>query len=171
MDDQTNKQITISTMQDEDWNRVAEIYRSGIETKLATFESNVPTWDHWNTSHLNFARLVATYEQRIQGWAALSPVSSRKVYSGVAEVSVYVDTVFRGQGCGSLLLQALIAESERNNVWTLQAGIFAENERSIRLHLKCGFREVGRRIRIARLDGEWKDTLLLERRSLTVGSD
>jgi len=171
MVDQTNKQITISTMQDEDWSRVAEIYRSGIETKLATFESNVPTWDHWNTSHLNFARLVATYEQRIQGWAALSPVSTRKVYSGVAEVSVYVDTAFQGQGCGSLLLQALIAESERNNIWTLQAGIFAENERSIRLHLKCGFREVGRRIRIARRDGEWKDTLLLERRSLSVGID
>jgi len=169
--DHTKMQMTISTMEATDWDKVAEIYRAGIETKLATFESNVPTWDHWHASHLSFARLVATYDNQIQGWAALSPASSRKVYSGVAEVSVYVATGFRGQGCGSLLLQALIAESERNNIWTLQAGIFAENERSIRLHLKCGFREVGRRIRIAKLDGEWKDTVLLERRSLTVGID
>ena len=171
MFDQTKMQITISTMQAGDWDRVAEIYRSGIETKQATFESNIPSWDHWNASHLDFARLVATCDGQIQGWAALSPVSSRKVYSGVAEVSVYVDTAFRGQGCGSLLLQALIAESEQNGIWTLQAGIFAENERSIRLHLKCGFREVGRRIRIARLDRDWKDTILLERRSLTIGID
>src|SRR5678815_2269148 len=121
MFDQTKMQITISTMQAGDWDRVAEIYRSGIETKQATFESNIPSWDHWNASHLNFARLVATCDGQIQGWAALSPVSSRKVYSGVAEVSVYVDTAFRGQGCGSLLLQALIAESEQNGIWTLQA--------------------------------------------------
>jgi len=171
MFDQTKMHITVSAMQAGDWDRVAEIYRAGIETKQATFESNVPSWDHWNLSHLNFARLVATYDGQIQGWAALSPVSSRKVYSGVAEVSVYVDTAFRGKGCGSALLQALIAESEQNGVWTLQAGIFAENERSIRLHLKCGFREVGRRIRIGRLDRDWKDTVLLERRSLTVGTD
>jgi L-amino acid N-acyltransferase YncA len=164
------KQFTISAMQSEHWARVAEIYRSGIETKLATFESSVPTWEHWNATHLSFARLVAIVDNRIEGWAALAPVSSRKVYSGVAEVSVYVDTTFRGQGCGSLLLETLIAESERNNIWTLQASIFSENERSLRLHLKCGFREVGRRFKIAKLDGEWKDTILLERRSSTVGT-
>lgn len=164
-------QVTISAMQAEDWDQVAEIYRSGIETKLATFESNVPSWEHWNATHLSFARLVAISDNRIRGWAALSPVSNRKVYSGVAEVSVYVDSAFRGQGCGSLLLGRLIAESEQNNIWTLQASIFAENERSLRLHLKCGFREVGRRIKIAKLEGEWKDTVLLERRSSIVGTD
>src|SRR4029453_13920815 len=103
--------------------------------------------------------------------AALAPVSSRQVYSGVAEVSVYVDTQFLGRGCGSLLLDALIHRFEKNDIWTLQASIFAENEASLKLHVKCGFREVGRRTRIAKLDGVWRDTVLLERRSTIVGAD
>lgn len=167
----STKQLAILPMRPEHWDRVAEIYRTGIETKLATFETTVPAWEHWNSTHHTFARLIATYNDQIQGWAALSPVSSRTVYAGVAEVSVYIDAGFRGKGCGVLLLESLIAESERNNIWTLQASIFSENEPSLRLHHKCGFREVGHRQKIAKLDGDWKDTVLLERRSASVGVD
>lgn len=153
----------------DDWTRVSEIYQEGIDTKQATFETNVPTWERWNESHLLDARLLATLDERIVGWAALSSVSARPVYAGVAEVSLYVAAEARGHGVGKRLLGALIRESEQIDLWTLQAVTFKENIASIALHKRCGFREVGVREKIARLDGVWRDTVLLERRSREVG--
>jgi len=153
----------------DDWVEVARIYLEGIESGHATFETDVPSWERWNATHLPFARLIAIAGEAIIGWAALSRVSAREVYSGVAEVSVYVADKSRGQGIGRVLLEALIKESESNGIWTLQASIFPENAGSIRLHQHCGFREVGRRERIAKLRGVWRDTVLLERRSPAVG--
>jgi L-amino acid N-acyltransferase YncA len=154
-----------------DWEDVGRIYRQGIESGQATFETDVPPWERWDVAHLPFARLVLTVDEKVRGWAALSKVSAREVYSGVAEVSVYVATESQGHGFGRVLLEALIAESEAHGVWTLQASIFPENEASIALHRRSGFREVGRRERIARLHGVWRDTLLLERRSVVAGTD
>jgi phosphinothricin acetyltransferase len=156
-------------MSPNDWAEVACIYREGIDSGHATFETEVPSWETWDAAHLPFARLVAIEKGSIIGWAALSRVSARKVYSGVSEVSVYVAENLRGQGIGLNLLEALIRESELNEIWTLQASIFPENAASIRLHQRCGFREVGRRERIAKLRGVWRDTVLLERRSGVVG--
>ena len=152
-----------------DWPDVARIYLEGIESGHATFETEVPSWERWDAAHLPFARIVTTVGEAVMGWAALNRVSTREVYSGVAEVSVYVADECRGQGLGRVLLEALIEESESNGVWTLQASIFPENAASIRLHRQCGFREVGRRERIAKLRGIWRDTVLLERRSTAVG--
>ena len=160
--------LVIDGMRATDWERVRAIYAEGIATGVATFETEAPEWERWNAAHLPRARLVAREGRLIKGWAALSPVSARKVYSGVAEVSVYVGEEFRGEGIGRLLLEALIKVSERIGIWTLQASIFPENLASVRLHLLCGFREVGRRERIAKLRGAWRDTLLLERRSKEV---
>jgi len=160
----------IEPMRSADWPRVREIYLDGIATGHATFEIDAPSWERWDAAHLPFARLVARQDE-IVGWAALSLVSQRCVYGGVAEVSVYVSSASRGAGLGRALLRALIGESERNNIWTLQAGIFPENSASITLHLSCGFREVGRRERIGKLNGVWRDTILLERRSKTIGTD
>ena len=160
----------VRPMVPEDWEQVAAIYTEGINTGNATFETVVPPWDEWNANHLPFARLAAD-DGGVVGWAALSPVSRRSVYSGVAEVSVYVSSESRGRGIGKQLLLKLIAESEANGIWTLQASIFPENAASIRLHLKCGFREVGTRQAIARRDGVWRNTVLLERRSKIVGVD
>jgi len=126
--------------------------------------------ERWESSHLPFARLVARDAGVVKGWAALSPVSSRHVYAGVAETSVYVGEIYRGNGIGSTLLQALISESEKNGIWTLQAVVFPENKTSVALHKHFGFREIGRRERIAKLNGIWRDTLLLERRSNVVES-
>ena len=137
------------------WPDVARIYREGIESGHATFETEVPSWERWDAAHLPFARLIATVGEVVIGWAALSRVSAREVYSGVAEVSVYVANEWHGQGIGHVLLEALIKESESNGVWTLQASIFPENEASVRLHQHCGFRELGRRERIAKLRGIW----------------
>jgi len=158
-------------MTDDDWEAVRSIYLAGIVTGQATFEAEAPSWTTWNNSHLPAPRLVAVSEEMPRGWAALSPVSTRQVYAGVAEVSVYVAEQVRGRGVGGLLLKTLIKESEQNGIWTLQAGIFPENVASISLHYSCGFREVGRRERIARMKGIWRDTLLLERRSKLVGLD
>jgi L-amino acid N-acyltransferase YncA len=163
--------VTIAQMQAEDWPRVRAIYLEGIETGQATFETAAPEWTVWDAAHLPTPRLVARLGQEVAGWAALSPVSSRCVYAGVGEVSVYVGADYRGKGLGRALLTTLIAASERTGLWTLQAGIFPENEASVRLHKSCGFREVGRRERIGRRDGAWRDTLLLERRSRVVGVD
>lgn len=159
----------IDQMRDADWEQVSAIYLEGIATSLATFETDAPSWEKWNNGHLQKPRLVVRAGNNILGWAALSPVSNRCVYGGVAEVSVYVGEMGRGQGIGRALLQALIEESEKNGIWTLQAGIFPENTASVNLHLRCDFREVGRRERIGKLNGEWRDTLLLERRSKSVG--
>ena len=161
----------IEPMRPQDWDEVAEIYREGIATGHATFETSLPSFSEWNESHLPFARLIARDLGKIVGWAALSPVSRRQVYSGVAEVSVYVANASRGLGIGRKLLDALIDESERNEVWTLQASIFPENLASIALHRACGFREVGRRKRIGRMNSIWRDTILFERRSKLAGAD
>jgi len=165
------------------WPAVREIYREGIATRNATFETEAPDWEKWNAGHRKDCRLVAfePFENNselvipvekltVAGWAALSAASSRRVYAGVAEVSVYVTTAARGRGVGNALLQALVQESERNGIWTLQAGIFPENAASVSLHKSCGFREVGVRHRIGELSGTWRDVLLLERRSAIVGT-
>jgi phosphinothricin acetyltransferase len=152
-----------------DWEQVRRIYLEGLATGQATFETEAPSWQQWDAGHLHFARLVASGDNLVRGWAALSPVSRRAVYSGVAEVSIYVLLEWCGQGVGRLLLEQLIAASEENGVWTLQASIFPENEASIALHQACGFREVGKRERIGRLNGVWRNTVLLERRSNRKG--
>lgn len=159
-------------MQAAHWEAVAAIYQEGIATGDATFQTTVPTWDSWNQSHTAHCRLVALDENgTVQGWAALTPVSSRCVYAGVAEVSVYVAASARGKGLGRQLLQALIAASEQEGIWTLQAGIFPENTASLKIHEACGFRLVGRRERIGQMNNRWRDTLLLERRSTVVGGN
>jgi L-amino acid N-acyltransferase YncA len=163
--------LRIDKMLPADWPTVRNIYLQGIATGQATFETGTPSWETWDASHLPFARLIARNGESVFGWAALSPVSSRKVYVGVAEVSVYISQASRGSGVGRKLLEDLINESERNSIWTLQAGIFPENAASLALHRRCGFRDVGRRERIGKMDGIWRDTLLLERRSRQVGMD
>lgn len=162
--------IEVIKMSPHHWPAVREIYLEGIETGNATFELDAPPWKKWDEVHHAFGRVLALESEVIRGWAAMTPVSSRTAYSGVADVSVYVAAHSRGSGVGRLLLNALIAESEENDIWTLQAGIFPENEASIALHKRCGFREVGRRERIGKLNGIWRSTLLLERRSELVGT-
>ena len=161
--------FTIDELHASEWEQVRSIYLEGIATENATFETDAPDWETWNRNHLNFGRLVARDDISVVGWAALSPVSSRPVYAGVAEVSVYIATSARGKGIGRVLLIALIEEAERNGIWTLQAGILPENIASIELHQRCGFRRVGRREKIARSNGVWRDVVLFERRSRTVG--
>ena len=161
----------VADMTAEDWEEVRSIYLEGIATGHATFETDAPEWEKWDASHLRKMRLVARDDAgEMLGWAALSPVSDRCVYGGVAEVSVYVGERGRGRGVGRALLEALVEASERNGIWTLQAGVFPENAASVKLHLSCGFREVGRRERIGKMHGVWRDTLLLERRSRSVGA-
>lgn len=153
------------------WEGVRAVYSEGLATGEATFETEAPDWARWDASHLACCRLVALEGGRVAGWAALGRVSAREVYAGVAEVSVYVGEAFRGAGVGRALLSALVRESEEAGVWTLQASVFPENAASAALHRSCGFREVGRRERVGRLGGRWRDTLLLERRSGVVGVD
>jgi phosphinothricin acetyltransferase len=162
--------IDIEAMRPADWEQVRAIYLEGIASGQATFEVEAPTWAEWDAAHHSFARLVALIGARVVGWAALSPVSRRRCYVGVAEVSVYVGADSRGRGIGASLLAAVIAESERQGIWTLQGATFAENEASLRLQRACGFREIGRRERIAQLRGVWRDTILTERRSALVGA-
>jgi phosphinothricin acetyltransferase len=164
-------QMCIKPMSPKDWPRVREIYVEGIATGQATFETEAPTWEQWDANHQPFGRLVVTAEDEIRGWAALSRVSTRQVYSGVAEVSVYVAAASRGQGFGRGLLQRLIEEGEKNGIWAFQASIFPENTASTELHRRCGFHLIGRRERIAKLNGVWRDTVLLERRSQVIGTD
>jgi phosphinothricin acetyltransferase len=161
----------IDSMQPSDWEFVRKIYLEGIATGQATFEIEAPDWERWDASHSPHCRLVARNGDGVLGWAALSPVSKREVYAGVAEVSVYVAASARGRGVGGALMRALIEASEQHGVWTLQSSVFPENRASIALHLKHGFRELGRRERVARLHGVWRDTVLLERRSRVVGVD
>ncbi len=162
-------ECVIEAMAPGDWPAVQAIYREGIATGNATFETTVPDWPAWNEAHRRDCRLVARRQGRVVAWAALSPVSRRGVYAGVAEVSIYVAAGARGQGIGRALLQALIAESERCGLWTLQAGIFPENAASLALHRACGFRPVGTRERLGQRDGVWRDVVLMERRSQAVG--
>lgn len=161
----------IRAMAPGDWDRVRSIYEQGIATGLATFETTAPAWAEWDEEHLEACRLVAEtgVPAHVVGWAALSPVSDRCVYGGVAEVSVYVDAASHGQGVGSTLLARLIEESEAEGFWTLQAGVFAENAASVRVHERAGFRVVGVREKLGKLGDEWRDVLLLERRSDRVG--
>ncbi|HKJ68124.1 MAG TPA: GNAT family N-acetyltransferase [bacterium] len=165
-----SRDIRIEPMTPDDWEMVRKIYREGIDTGQATFETEVPDWETWDTQHLKKCRLVARSREFILGWAALSPISERCIYGGVAEVSIYVAATARGKGVGKQLLQALIAASERVGIWTLQAGVFPENQPSLALCKSCGFRLVGYRERIGRLHGQWRDVLLLERRSQVVGT-
>ncbi len=160
----------IDKMKDEDWPAVQSAYREGIADGNATFETQGPEWEKWDKSHLRDCRLVARAEGKVVGFAVLTPVSTRSVFSGVAEVSVYVMTSARGIGVGKALLGALIAESERVGIWTLQGGAFGDNAASIALQKACGFREVGRRERIGQMDGIWRDVILMERRSKIVGN-
>lgn len=161
-------EAVIDQMKPTDWEQVRAIYLEGIASGNSTFETDAPSWEKWDEAHLQIARIVMRDGEKVLGWAALSPVSKRNVYRGVAELTVAVTENARGWGVGHALLEALIDESERNGIWTLQASIFPENTASVKLHLRCGFREVGRRERIASLNGVWRDTLLFERRSPSV---
>ncbi len=147
------------------WESVKQIYEEGIATGNATFQTTAPSWEEWDTAHTAKPRLVAVENNTVLGWAAITPVSGRCVYAGVGEVSVYVSAAARGKGVGKQLLQQLITESEKENFWTLQAGIFPENKASIRLHESTGFRMIGTREKIGKMNGLWRDTVLLEKRS------
>jgi L-amino acid N-acyltransferase YncA len=157
--------VELRAMGPGDWPVVRAIYEAGIATGNATFETAAPEWAAWDAAHLAAHRLVARVEGRVVGWAALSPVSERCAYAGVAEDSIYVAPQAQGRGVGRALLQALVASAERGGIWTVQTGIFPENRASVRLHEACGFRVVGIRERLGRLHGRWRDVLLLERRS------
>ena len=162
--------FTIEEMKECDWAQVSAIYLAGIKTERATFQSEVPAWEDWNKSHSQSCRLVAKSGDNILGWVALSPVSSRCVYAGVAEVSIYIDESCRGQKIGTALLTALVKRSEENGFWMLQSGIIKENIASISLHKTCGFRVLGVRERLGKMgNGKWHDVVLMERRSKTVG--
>lgn len=163
--------VAIDAMKEQDWAAVSKIYGEGIATGNATFEKSIPEWQKWDASHLRTCRLVARSGHEVLGWAALTPVSGRCVYAGVAEVSVYVAQRAHGQHIGSKLLHALVEVSEREGIWTLQAGIFPENVASIELHKRCDFSIVGTRERLGRMDGRWRDVTLMERRSAIVGID
>lgn len=159
----------IRDMKSDDWEAVRSIYQEGIASGNATIETHPPSWEDWDQRHMQGCRSVATQDYQVVGWAALSPISSRCVYAGVAEVSVNVSVSMRGQGIGKKLLGALIHDSEQAGIWTLQAGIFPENVASIKLHESCGFREVGYREHLGQLNGQWRNVILMERRSKIVG--
>jgi L-amino acid N-acyltransferase YncA len=154
----------IRELRPDDWPTVAAVYEDGIRTRNATFETVAPSWEDWDAGHLPGPRIVAELEGAVVGWAALTPYSPRACYAGVADESVYVAESARGRGIGRALLEELVARAEAAGFWTLQAGIFPENEASLALHEKCGFRRVGVRERIGQLDGVWRDVVLLERR-------
>lgn len=162
--------MTIRELVPDDWSAVREIYAQGIETGQATLETSPPEWEVWDQSHVADLRYVAVASNgEVAGWAALTPVSGRCVYAGVAEVSIYIAQAYRGRKIGDLLLKHLVIESEGKGYWTLQAGIFPENPASIRLHERNGFRIIGYREKIGRMKGVWRDVNLLERRSKTIG--
>jgi L-amino acid N-acyltransferase YncA len=161
--------VAIEVLTAADWDDVRRIYAEGIATGDATFEPEPPPWEAWNRAHRPDSRLVAREKGRVLGWAALSRVSDRCAYGGVAEVSVYVAADARGRGVGLRLLEELVRASEEAGVWTLQAGIFPENAASIAIHRRCGFRTIGVREKLGRLGGVWRDVELLERRSSRVG--
>jgi L-amino acid N-acyltransferase YncA len=160
--------VELRPLEARDWSAVAEIYWDGMRDGLATFETEVPSWEAWDEGHFSEHRLVADLLGEVVGWAALSPSSKRRCYSGVAENSVYVAREARGLGVGRKLLAALIAGAEKAGIWTIQTSIFPENRASLALHEKCGFRVVGTRERIAKRDGVWRDTVFLERRSEVI---
>jgi L-amino acid N-acyltransferase YncA len=162
---------TIEAMRAADWDAVRAIYQEGLATGNASFETEAPTWEAWNAKYHVHSRLIARAAERIVGWGALAPISPRACYAGVAEVSVYITDDCRGRGVGKKLLEALIASSEANGIWTLYGATFPENVASLRLQAACGFRLIGRRERIGQLNGVWRDTVTTERRSRVVGVD
>jgi L-amino acid N-acyltransferase YncA len=161
--------MEIKTIEEKNYPAIAEIYLQGIATGHATFQTEAPEWEAWDKSHLAFCRLAAFVNGEMLGWAALSPVSSRCVYGGVAEVSIYVASSARGKGIGKMLFTQLIKESEENGLWTLQSGVFPENIGSIKLHEDMGFRKIGCREKIGNMNGVWRDNVIMERRSKIVG--
>ncbi len=163
--------VEITTIDARHYPEISKIYLEGISSGNATFQTSAPSWEEWNRSHLEICRLISIDNERVLGWAALSPVSSRCVYAGVAEVSVYVGSQHRGKGAGKALLEELIKQSELNGIWTLQSGIFPENVASIKIHEQCGFRRVGYREKIGKMGKVWRDNLLMERRSKVTGTD
>lgn len=162
--------MTIKKLLPEHWEAVKNIYELGIATGVATFETKAPDWETWDENHLPHSRLILEYDQRVAGWIALSPVSGRCVYGGVAEISIYIHPACKGLGLGYVLMHELIKESEVNGIWTLQAGIFEENKASIRLHEKSGFRKIGYREHLGKLNEQWHNIILFERRSKIVGT-
>jgi phosphinothricin acetyltransferase len=158
----------IVELRPEHWPAVESIYEEGIATGIATFETSTPAWEQWDAAHLPDHRFVALRDDEVVGWVAAVPVSDRCVYAGVVEHSVYVSERARGQRVGRLLLERLLASTETAEIWTIQTGIFPENEPSVRLHERVGFRVVGHRERLGKLNGKWRDVLLLERRSPTI---
>lgn len=160
--------MLIRELTKQDWPSVKGIYLAGLATGNASFEINAPEWEVWDSNHLKHSRLVAEDEYKVIGWAALSPVSGRCVYGGVAEVSIYVAEAGRGKGTGTRLLNALIESSELHGIWTIQSGIFQENEPSIKLHKNCGFRVIGYREKIGKLNEIWRNVVLMERRSRII---
>lgn len=161
--------IAIRSFTAEDWNDVSEIYRQGLLTRNATFETEVPDYENWIKKFHGHLLWVAIQDGKVIGWAGLQPVSVREVYKGVVEVTTYIHNEFAGKGIGTALIKHLIEESEKAGIWTLYASIFPENTASIRLHITHGFREIGYREKIAQLDGKWRNTVLFERRSKIIG--
>jgi phosphinothricin acetyltransferase len=160
----------IEPMRSTDWDQVAAIYWEGIQTRIATFQNVLPTWAQWDQAHSETCRLIAAVGGTVLGWAAISPVSSRCVYAGVGSVSIYIAQQYRGKGVGRALLQALIQCSEQEGYWTLESGVIRINKASLALHSRCGFRVVGVRERIGKMDtGIWYDVVIMERRSQRVG--
>jgi phosphinothricin acetyltransferase len=165
----SSDKLILREMKNSDSERVLEIYKMGMDTKMATFETNIPTWGEFDNRHIKHSRFVIEIKNKISGWVALSPVSKRDAYKGVAEVSIYIDLEDIGKGFGSMLMEKVITSSESNGIWTIFSAIFPENQASVRLHKKFGFRIIGTRERISRIDGKWRDTIILERRSRKVG--
>ena len=162
--------VTIRNMLDTDWNAVAEIFQQGADTGNGIFEEKIPEWKDWNDAHLKICRFAATIEGKVVGWAALSEISKRHVFSGIAEVSIYIEKSSRRKGVGKMLINRLVAESEKAGFWLLQSVIMEENLPSVKLHEKCGFRTVGVREKMARdWKGKWRTTVLMEKRSAAVG--
>jgi L-amino acid N-acyltransferase YncA len=158
----------VRIMLNSDSQSVLEIYRMGLETRNATFETTVPSWQEWDSKHLPHSRFVFEENGIVAGWAALTPFSTRKVYHGVAEISIYIDTNLLGKKIGSRLMEQLISSSESYGIWTLVSSVFPENKATLGIHKKFGFRIIGTREKIAQLDGKWRDTILLERRSSVI---
>ena len=161
--------MTIKNLEPKHWEAVKRIYQAGMDTRYATFENSIPEWNIWNQNHLAHSRLICEIDEKVAGWVALSSVSVRCAYQGVAEVSIYIDIAYQGMGIGFVLLEHLVTESEINQIWTLQSSIFETNKASIRLHEKSGFRKVGYRERISQLDGVWQNIVLFEKRSKRMG--
>ena len=161
--------IFFRPMKPGDWKEVAAIFKQGMDTNNATFDKEIPTCEEWDKAHVASCRIVAEIENTVVGWAALSPISPRVCFKGVAELSIYINAAQRGLKIGTMLLEQLILESEREGFWTLQAGIFPENYASIRLHKSLGFREIGYREKIGKMNNAWRNIVLLERRSPYVG--